>query len=210
MHPLTTIMTEKRVLAVSRCLSNMVRTIGPAVVLTLSVPVHAGQDLRYALDTASSDVSARVGFFGIASKTARFPTLSGSVLLDPARLEDIVLDVTIDARALRAGDGMTLSRLKGPDFFDVDHHPTVRFAGRAMRMTGLRTAEIAGELTARGVTHPQVLAVTFERDPASTGKTPLGLIGRMTIDRRQFGMTAWSAIVSSKVDITIRTRMVPD
>lgn len=207
-------------MAVSRTLSNiglnMVRNIICTVVmgtaLALSMPATAGQDWRYALDSAASDVSARVGFFGLASKTASFPSLSGSVQIDPARLDTIALDVTLDARAIRAGDGLTLSRLKGPDFFDVENHPTIRFSGHAMHMTGPRTANVAGELTARGVTHPQVLAVTFERDPALglAGKVPQGLIGRMTIDRRDYGMTAWRAIVGNKVDIIIRTRMVPD
>jgi len=186
------------------------RRMAAVCALALAAPVLAGQDWRYALDAGASDVSARVGFFGIASKTARFPSMSGSVRLDPARPDAIALDVVLDARALRAGDGLTLSRLKGPDFFDVAHHPTIRFSGSAMHMTGPRTADVTGELTARGITRPQVLAVTFERDPAGTDRVAQGLTGRMTIDRRDYGMTAWRTIVGNKVDITIRTRMVPD
>jgi polyisoprenoid-binding protein YceI len=183
-----------------------------AATLCVAVPAAwASQAWRYALDSGASDVSAKVAFLGLASKTARFPAVTGRIALQPERPDAIDLDVTLDARALRASDSLTLDRLRGPAFFDVANHPTVRFTGTAMQVTGPRTARVSGELTARGVTRPQVLAVTFDRDPAAArGREPVGLIGRMTIDRRDYGMTAWSAIVGNKVDITIRSRMVPE
>ena len=183
----------------------------PGLVLALSAPALAAGPWAYALDSGSSDVSARVAFLGLASKTARFPAMSGQVTLLPGQPGAIALDVSLDARALRAGDGVTADRLKGPAFFDVTNHPVVRFSGRTMRRTGPRTADVSGELTARGVTRPQVLKVTFERDILDlSAQVPVGLVGRMTIDRRAYGMTAWGGIVGNKVDIAIRTRMLPE
>ena len=105
---------------------------------------------------------------------------------------------------------MTLARLKGPKFFDVERYPTVRYVGRSMTMTGPQQADVAGELTARGITRPAVLKVTFDRDPAQiTGRDPVNLSGTMTINRRDFGMTAYSLIVGKKVTITIKARMMP-
>jgi len=185
--------------------------IAAAAMLACVPAAWASQGWRFALDSSASDVSARVAFFGLASKTARFPAVTGRIALQPDRPDAIDLDVTIDARALRAGDTLTLDRLKGPAFFDVANHPTVRFSGTTMKATGPRTAQVSGQLTARGVTRPQVLSVTFDRDPATArGREAVGLVGRMTIDRRDYGMTAWSAIVGNKVDITIRSRMVPE
>lgn len=181
-----------------------------AAALALAAPVQAGTDWRYALDPSSSDVRAKVGFLGLASKTARFPQLAGSIRLDPRQPQAIVLDVTLDARALRASDPVTLQRLKGPQFFNVERHPTVRFLGHGMTMTGDRTARVSGELTTRGITRKEVLNVTFERAPNAADRAPVGLLGTMQIDRRNYGMTAWSGLVGNKVSITIRTRMVPD
>ncbi|MGH6787877.1 MAG: YceI family protein [Novosphingobium sp.] len=166
--------------------------------------------VRYAIDPAASEVSARVAFLGLASKTARFPKMSGGIALDPNRLDRIDLAVELDARALTAGDSVTLARLKGPAFFDVVNHPTVSFRGSAMAMTGPATATVPGEITARGVTRPAVLAVTFDKPPAqASGRAPIDLTARTTIDRRQFGMTSYGLIVGSKVKITIRARMAP-
>ena len=169
---------------------------------------------RYRIDPESSDVNAKVAFLGLASKTAQFPAVMGRLSLPDAAgsvpASAIALDVKLDARMLQAGDAVTLKRLKGEDFFDVEHYPTVAFSGETLRMTGARQADIDGNLTVRGITHPETLHVTFSEPPAERlGARPIRLTGKMRIDRRAYGMTAWSLIVGRKVDITIRTRMVP-
>ena len=183
-----------------------------AVLLVVPLLLGAAPPVqRYQLDGPTSQVSAKVAFFGLASKTARFPQMSGRIALSPDRLDTIDLDVELDARELTAGDKVTLARLRGKDFFDVERYPTVRFSGRRMQMTGPVTATVAGEVTARGVTRPATLAVTFRDPPAqANGRDPVQLTAQTTIDRRDFGMTAYSAIVGKKVTITIRARMVPN
>lgn len=185
--------------------------VAPLALATLfCVPALAASGYHYALDPEASSVSAKVAFLGLASKTAQFPAVSGSISLTPSNLTAINLEVVLDARALRASDSVTLNRLKGPAFFDVANHPTIRFSGQTMTMTGTRAADVAGTLTARGVSRAQVLHVTFASDPAQmAGREAVALTGRMAINRRDYGMTAWGGIVGNKVDITIRTRMVP-
>ncbi|MCX7285065.1 MAG: YceI family protein, partial [Novosphingobium sp.] len=167
--------------------------------------------LRYRIDAPASNVKARVGFFGIASKTARFPKVSGGIELQPSRLDTIRLDVTLDATALEAGDEVTLKRLKSENFFDVARHPTVRFLGRRMTMTGPVTATIDGDLTARGISRPVTVAVSFANPPAkATGREPIRLNAQTKIDRTDFGMNAYRPIVARSVTITIDAQMVPN
>lgn len=179
--------------------------------LPLFLPVAAsGPTFAYRIDAARSEVSARVPFMGLASKTAHFPVVSGGIALSPDRLDAVNLAVTLDARALSAGDRTTMERLKGKDFFDVAHHPVVTFTGRGMAMTGPVTARVEGDVTARGVTRPATLTVVFAQPPGrATGRDPLQLSARTVIDRRAFGMTAYSLVVGRKVTITINARMVP-
>src|SRR3546814_13239101 len=77
-----------------------------------------------------------------------------SVTLSPAAMDRIDLNVAIDARQLTASDTLTTRRLKGRHFFDVDHHPIVRFAGHALALTGATPGHVTGELTASGATKP--------------------------------------------------------
>jgi polyisoprenoid-binding protein YceI len=166
--------------------------------------------LNYRVDPGASDVDAKVAFLGLGRRTASFRAVSGTARLSPAAMEQIDLDVRIDARKLTASDQLTTDRLKGKSFFDVANHPAIRFSGQALTMTGPMTGRVQGELTARGVTKPVTLAVTFTAPPArATGREAIGLTGTTTINRRDFGMTAYSLIVGKQVAITIRTRLVP-
>ena len=180
------------------------------VLFLLLATAASGPAYRYQLDPGASDVSARVSYFGLGHKDARFPAMRGSSRLSPDRLDAIDLDVQLDARAMTAGSKTDTAYLKGKDFFDVAHHPTVGFSGHRMTMTGALTARIDGQITARGVTRPAVLAVTFRDPPArATGRDPVELTATTTINRRDFGMTAYSMVVGKKVAITIRARLVP-
>lgn len=167
--------------------------------------------LGYRIDPAGSDVAAKVAFLGLGSRTASFPAVSGAVTLSPAAMDRIDLDVRIDARQLKASDQLTTDRLKGKNFFDVANHPAISFRGKALAMKTATTGTVTGDLTARGVTKPVTLAVTFTAPPArANGRESIGLTGTTTINRRDFGMTAYSLIVGKRVAITIKTRLVPE
>ena len=177
-----------------------------AILLGAAAP--AGQ--IYSVDAAASSLSAKVPFFGLGRKTAGFPEVAGTIRLDRERPQDIELDVTIDATALTAGDGLTLSRLKGERFFWVEKYPTVRFVGREMKLADAKSGTVEGELTARGVTQPVTLEVAFDRPPteALPGEA-ITLTGTTRINRFDFGMKSYRLIVGKYVNIELTARMVP-
>lgn len=175
----------------------------------LALANSAGVPQRYTLDASASNVSAKVPFFGLASKTARFPRMEGAVTIVPDAPEKALIDVTFDATAIEAPDSVTLARLRSDKFFWVDKYPTIRFLGRSLKLSSTTRGTVSGELTARGVTHPATLAVTFNADPIAQAGRPVSFTGTTTIDRRQFGMKAYQLIVGNKVDITLKARMVP-
>ena len=180
-----------------------------ALFVSLQPAASAAGDLRYVVDKSASHVDAKVPFFGFATKTARFPDMSGTFNLSFADMEALDMVVDIDARTLTTGDSQTRT-LRGKQFFDVAHHPTVRFVGRRMHMTGDRSATVEGDITARGITRPIKLTVSFSIAPIASGGTqPISIVGTGVIDRRQFGMTAFPWIIGAFVNVTIRARMVP-
>lgn len=182
-----------------------------AIAALLGASASAPPAYRYRLDAPGSQVSARVAYLGVGHKTVRFPVMRGSIRLVPDRPETIDLDVELDARAMTAGSKTDTDYLKGKAFFDVVNHPVVRFSGERMTMTGQSTAQVEGRITARGVTRPAVLAVTFAQPPArATGRDPITLTATTAINRRDFGMTSYGLIVGKKVKITIRARLVPE
>ncbi|PKP93213.1 MAG: polyisoprenoid-binding protein [Alphaproteobacteria bacterium HGW-Alphaproteobacteria-14] len=177
--------------------------------LALFAIANIGAPQRYTLDASASNVSAKVPFFGIASKTARFPQMQGAVTIVPGAPERAVIDVTFDATAIEAPDEVTLARLRGEKFFWVEKYPTVHFVGRSLKLTSPTRGTVSGELTARGVTKPQTLTVTFDADPLTQVGQPVSFTGTTTIDRRQYGMKSYQLIVGNQVDITLKARMLP-
>ena len=179
------------------------------VLALLALANTASAPQRYTLDAAASNVSAKVPFLGLASKTARFPKMQGAVTIVPGAPERAMIDVTFDATAIEAPDDVTLARLRGDKFFWVEKYPTVRFVGRSLKLSSPTRGTVAGELTARGITQPQTLDVTFETDPVAQAGKPVSFTGTTTIDRRKYGMKSYQLLVGNKVDITLKARMVP-
>ncbi|WP_452665903.1 YceI family protein [Sphingomonas zeae] len=173
-------------------------------------PASGTGAMSYTIDPAHARVQAKVGFFGLGSKTARFPHIEGHVALSDRDAKAVTLDVRIDTQTLEAGDALTRSRLRGPDFFDVDHYPRVTFHATGLTRTGPHSALVAGMISARGVTRPAALAVNFSRDfAAMTGREPVHIAATTRIDRRDFGMTAYPLIVGRLVTIGIDADLVP-
>jgi polyisoprenoid-binding protein YceI len=170
---------------------------------------NIGAPQRYVLDANASNVSAKVPFFGLSSKTARFPRMQGAVTIVPGAPERAVIDVTFDATAIEAPDSVTLARLRGDKFFWVEKYPSVRFVGKSLKLSSATRGTVSGELTARGVTQPQTLTVTFDADPLAQAGKPVSFTGTTTIDRRKYGMKSYQLVVGNKVDITLKARMVP-
>ncbi|MBX7483779.1 YceI family protein [Qipengyuania qiaonensis] len=183
-----------------------------SVVLSIAALVGAATagTTSYMVDTAGSNVSAKVAFLAIGSKTADFPDVSGSARLSPTDPQRVDLDIKIDARTLTASDKTTQNRLKGEKFFWVEKYPMVRFLGSRMVLTDERTGTVQGSLTARGVTRPVTLTVAFDTPPADAGLgAAITLTGEATIDRREFGMKSYSLIVGRTVNITLKARLRP-
>jgi polyisoprenoid-binding protein YceI len=177
--------------------------------LAVLMIANIGAPQRYVLDASASNVSAKVPFFGLSSKTARFPRMQGAVTIVPGAPERAVIDVTFDATAIEAPDNVTLARLRGEKFFWVEKYPNVRFVGKSLKMTSATRGTVSGDLTARGVTLPQTLTVTFDADPLEQVGKPVSFTGTTTIDRRKYGMKSYQLVVGNKVDITLKARMVP-
>ncbi len=173
-------------------------------------PASSTGAIGYSIDPAHARVEAKVGFFGLGSKTARFPHTEGHVALSDRDAKAVTLDVRIDTQTLEAGDALTRSRLRGADFFDVDHYPHVTFHATGMTPTGPHSATVAGMISARGVTRPATLAVDFSRPfAAMTAHEPVHIAATTRIDRRDFGMTAYPLIVGRQVTIAIDADLVP-
>jgi polyisoprenoid-binding protein YceI len=97
-----------------------------------------------------------------------------------------VLDIKVDAASVDTGSSLKNRKLKGEDFFDVEHNPFITFRSTKALQTGPNTFELDGNFTIRGVTKPEKLVLTVSGKGTGSGE----IKGTMAFDRKSYGMNS--------------------
>jgi polyisoprenoid-binding protein YceI len=144
----------------------------------------------YVLDPAHGKITWSVDHMGFSTYVGQFTDVSATLNLDSANPSASKLDATVrTASAGTFSDGLD-KHLKTADFFDVAKHPTATFRATSIRPTDADSADIAGNLTLRGVTRPILIRADFNQ----AGVNPLdkiysvGFDGHAKIKRSDFGI----------------------
>jgi polyisoprenoid-binding protein YceI len=95
-----------------------------------------------------------------------------------------VLEITIQANSVDTGSGMKNGKLKGKDFFDVEHNPLITFKSTKIVQTGHDTYEVDGDFAIRGVTNPEKLTLVVSSKGTGSGE----IKGKMIFNRKDYGM----------------------
>jgi polyisoprenoid-binding protein YceI len=141
------------------------------------VPVF---EINHADSSVKFNVKASVPIAGT------FDKWDASLTFASPELATGVLDIKIQAASVNTGSGMKDGKLKGKDFFDVEHNPLITFHSTKLVQTGPDTVEIDGDFTIRGVTRPEKLTFTLIGKGTGTGS----ITGTMAFDRKQYGMNS--------------------
>jgi polyisoprenoid-binding protein YceI len=152
---------------------------------------------------------------GLAWFTARFDTEAAELTLDPQDPSRSHLSASVDASSVNTGvlnrDGeRALDRQIGRGG-GAERPQQNAGAATSSQRTGAHTAQVSGELTMNGQTHPATLDVTFDGaavDPLRGGQTVLGFSAHGVIDRSQWGVSEWSAFTSDEVQLVIEAEFV--
>jgi len=94
------------------------------------------------------------------------------------------LVIKIQADSVDTGSGMKNGKLKGKDFFDVEHYPEITFVSTKIVKTGHETYEVDGDFTIRGVSNPEKLTLTVSGKGTGSGE----IKGTMVFNRKDYGM----------------------
>jgi polyisoprenoid-binding protein YceI len=116
------------------------------------------------------------------------------------------LDVVIDAGSLDTGNDERDTTLKGADWFDVGHHPSITFHGQRFVFEQGRLTAVEGELTMLGVTQP--IRLTVERIQCGanpdTAKQRCRADASGTLQRSRFGMRSSLPLIGDEVRLRIQ------
>jgi polyisoprenoid-binding protein YceI len=162
----------------------------------------------YSLDPSHS----RIGFVArhamVTKVRGSFKDISGTGFFDADNPSASHLELTIAAASVDTGNPDRDAHLRSNDFFDMDTYPEITFVTTAVEAAGDSSYTVSGGLTIKGVTKP----ISFELEVTGPvvdpwGNTRIGLEGRTTINRKEWGVN-WNAaleaggvLVSEKVTL---------
>jgi polyisoprenoid-binding protein YceI len=141
------------------------------------------------------DVEASVAIVG------KFDKWDATLTFTSPELSTGVLDIKIYAASVDTGSGMKNGKLKGKDFFDVEHNPLITFHSTKVEQTGPNTVAFDGDFTIRGVTNKETLTFTVPTDRKGVGT----IKGTMAFDRKQYGMNSGIPFIkiANRVEVTV-------
>jgi len=167
------------------------------------------------IDAAHSGINFSIRHMVVSKVRGRFAKYSGTVDLDDGDLTRSFVDVTIDAASIDTGTPQRDAHLRGPDFFDVEKFPELRFRSTRIESVARDRYRVVGDLTIRDVTREVSLDVEYggrAKDP--WGNERIGFIATATLDRKDFGLRwnqlleAGGVLVGDRVDIDLEVQAV--
>lgn len=161
----------------------------------------------YALNPVDSTVAFETDF-GPDKITGSIPLEKADLKLDFDNVANCTVDVALDVTGAKASFPFAAQALKGPKVLDAKAHPQMTFASTSVKRAG-DAADVAGNLTIRGVTKPVTFKAQLFRLKGSAEGDNSHLTVKLTgrVNRSDFGATGWSDMVGDEVRIIITARI---
>jgi polyisoprenoid-binding protein YceI len=166
---------------------------------------HAKGAQTYILDTVHTQVVFLADHLGLSHAVGRLKIKQGWFQFDAEDWSTARVDVVIDMNSLDMGETGWTGKVRDPVFLGTSKWPTARFISNRFEKKSATTGTLHGELWLRGVHQNVDLEVTFngERNDPYAFKTKAGFTATTTLDRFDFGMSAFKDVVAGPVELRI-------
>jgi len=145
----------------------------------------------WVVDPMHSAIEFRVMHMGIVEVKGRFRRWEAKVRGTSPDFSDLAVEIEVDMDSIQTDAEARDAHLKSPDFFDVATYPKAFFKSTRIEWRPLRTFQLHGKLTLKGVTH----AITLQGELKSFvlkdlfGQPRVAFYVSAPIDRRAWGLT---------------------
>lgn len=178
-----------------------------SILLSLcSIAVQA-QAKAHAIDKNHSQINF-IAEARLISAHGRFGTFDAEVMLDPAKIENSSVKITIEAKSIDTQSNQRDTHLRSKDFFDVEKFPQITFVSKKITKVNETNYKVVGDMTMRGVTKEVTIPLTKVFYENNIGRFK----GTFEINRTEYGMTYNSMmnkiddIVKIELDFTVRAK----
>ena len=133
-----------------------------------------------------------------------FSKVKGTIVVDRDHLEKSTVEAVIEVASITTNTKMRDDDLRSTNFFAADQFPSITFKSKSWKNTGNNTYAVTGVLTMKNVAKEVVLKVrSLGFGPGMNGAAISGWEGSLTLDRRDFDITADQGAVGNNVDVLI-------
>jgi polyisoprenoid-binding protein YceI len=122
----------------------------------------------------------------------KFDNWGGTLTFQSPDVSTGVLEIRIQSDSVDTGSGMKNGKLKGKDFFDVEHFPEMVFKSTKIVQISHEHFEADGDLTIRGVSNPEKLTLIISHKESHLGD----IQGKMVFNRKDYGMNKGIPFIS--------------
>lgn len=180
------------------------RTLLFAVALMFAGAARA-EPVTYTIDPAHTQVAFSIDRFGFNHVLGRFDQVAGEVILDEANPANSSVRATIQVASISSGNSTRDEHLRGERWLNAPANATMEFQSTSVRLTGERTAEVTGNLTLMGQTHPVTLNVTLNQlgEAPNNRRRSAGFSATGSLSRAAFGSTSAPNLIGDLVSIQI-------
>ena len=163
---------------------------------------------RAAIETYNIDpVHTWVGF-SIAHFFTKVPgyfgKVKGTIVVDRNHLENSTVEAVIEVASITTNTKMRDDDLRSTNFFAAAQFPAMTFKSSSWKSTGDNTYAVTGVLMMKNVAKEVVLKVTsLGFGPGMKGAAISGWEAKLTLDRRDFDISADQGAIGNNVDVLI-------
>src|SRR4029079_19564980 len=172
--------------------------------------------IKWVIDPAHSEIAFKVKHLMITNVKGVFTEFEASIYTTGDDFMTAEVDFWMNPASVNSGDADRDAHLKGPDFFDVEHHKEITFTANTYeKVDDDGSYELYGDLTIKGITKRIKLDVEFGgvvKDPWGNEKAGFSINGK--INRKDWGLN-WNAaleaggwLVSDEVRISCEVQLL--
>lgn len=158
---------------------------------------------KYVLDPAHGKITWSMDHMGFSTYVGQFTDVAATLNLDVRNPSASTLSAVVKTDSVGSLNSALDGHLKTADFLDTAKHPTAGFQATGIRLVDADSAEIAGNLTLRGVTRPILILADFNQ----AGVNPVdkqysvGFDGHARIKRSDFGINYGVPVLGDDVTL---------
>ena len=157
----------------------------------------------YSIDPVHTWVGFSIAHF-FTKVPGYFSKVKGTIVGDRDQHENSTVEAVIQVASITTNTKMRDDDLRSTNFFAAAKFPSMTFKSESWKSTGNNTYAVTGTLTMKNIAKEVVLTVkSLGFGPGMKGAAISGWEASLTLDRRDFDITADQGAIGNNVDVLI-------